>query len=57
VQHPDFIAWMLLYPLTVTAAEVIQWRWGERRECSVEARGLAGLIYLVIWFVVGKALY
>lgn len=58
MQHPDFLVWMLGFPAVITTMEILQYRFGERSDCTDKrAKSLAALVMMIIWLVVGKLLW
>lgn len=50
-----FVIWMIMYPLTLTASEYVQYLTGKHYSNDVEA--LSALTNIIIWIYVGIKIY
>ena len=58
MSHPDFLIWMLCYPVFDQAMTIANYRWGRpKKEASDEVLGFVAFIQLIIWFGIGWALW
>jgi len=56
--HPDFIAWMISFPISLEIAEWIRSKHsGPRKEYSESVRGFAAMIVVALWLGIGAALW
>ena len=57
MKHLSFVIWMLFFPALMSITEMLTYRYGRRAEYSDGVRALSALIDLLIWFIVGSALF
>ena len=55
MEHPDFIVWMLCYPLVATASQYAAYKRERRYTDNVE--GISAMLMTATWFGIGWVLY
>ena len=57
MEHPDFLVWVICYPVFLSLDEAIRVRWGRKRVVQPQEQALADIVACVFYFVVAIMLW
>ena len=57
MEHPDFLVWVICYPVFLSLYEAIRVRWGRKRVVQPQEQALADIVACVFYFVVAIMLW